>query len=156
MSFFKKYGITIIIILTVILLVVIRSLGKDHFKPDTKKLYGPSVSRANLKTTDQVKSMTGEKLIINLQNSGSENPFSDSKSISVAPDSILAKAYLKLIKSNDGPVILVSADPSLSARIWMILSQMGFGNIFILDQGNTGETLKYKFRPDTMAEPELK
>jgi len=33
---------------------------------------------------------------------------------------------------------------------------MGFGNIYILNEGSMGESLKYKFRPDTMAEPELK
>ncbi|MCK7537140.1 MAG: rhodanese-like domain-containing protein [Marinilabiliales bacterium] len=48
------------------------------------------------------------------------------------PESILEKENLKLIRKNKGPVILCSDDSSVSARVWMVLSEMGIKNIYIL------------------------
>jgi hypothetical protein len=56
---------------------------------------------------------------------------------------------------NKGPVILVSSENTISARIWMLLSQKGLKNIFILSEEKDFEVLKNKFRTDTLSIPEL-
>jgi hypothetical protein len=50
------------------------------------------------------------------------------------PGLILEKENLSLIRKNNGPVILFSEDSSVSARIWMVLSEMGMRNIYILQE----------------------
>jgi len=50
---------------------------------------------------------------------------------------------------------LVSSDASVSARMWMFLSQMGIENLFILTTDRENESFKNKFRPDTLTRPEL-
>ncbi len=68
----------------------------------------------------------------------------------ITADSILSKKYVNTILKHDGPVLLSSSEPGLSARIWMILSQMGCTNIYILTKNTDNEVFKYKFRPDTL------
>jgi hypothetical protein len=155
MTFIKKYGIIFAIVLPVMLLVIARSLGTNHFRSDARKWYTPSVNQSNIITAEKLNTLSGQKLLISLSEPPPANPGFDAKSINVPADSIISKKYLKTIRGNDGPVILFSSDASLSARIWMVLSQMGVKDIFILNSGSDSEVLKYKFRPDTMAGPEL-
>jgi hypothetical protein len=155
MSYFKKYGIVIAIVLPVILLVAVRSLGTNHFMSDAGKWYSPSVDQANLIMPEKLNTLNGEKLLISLSEPAPVIAGINVRSINVSADSVISKKYLKIIKGNDGPVILFSFDAALSARIWMVLSQMGVKDILILNTAGNSEVLKYKFRPDTMAEPEL-
>ena len=78
-----------------------------------------------------------------------------SDALFIAADSILSKNNLSIIRKHDGPVLLVSSETAVSARIWMVLSQMGYKNIYILTNDADSEVLKYKFRPDTLVRPEL-
>jgi 3-mercaptopyruvate sulfurtransferase SseA len=48
------------------------------------------------------------------------------------PGLILENENLTIIRKNRGPVILFSDDSSVSARIWLVLSEMGMKNIYIL------------------------
>jgi hypothetical protein len=75
--------------------------------------------------------------------------------IQIPADSILCNQYLSIIKKHKGPLLLFSDDKTISARIWMILSQIGRRNIFILTNNKNNEVFKYKFRPDTLIRPEL-
>jgi hypothetical protein len=152
MSFVKKYGTIIAIVLPLALLVVIRSLGTNHFRNDGRKLYAPSINHANIITSAKLNDLSGEKLLISLSELPPANAVANVKSIYVPADSIISKKYLKVIKGNDGPVILFSSDEALSARIWMVLAQLGIKDILILNYGNDYESLKYQFRPDTSAD----
>jgi hypothetical protein len=151
MNLIKKYGIILAIVLPVVLLVVIRSAGTGHFGNDAAKLSAPSINQSNIITTDKLSSLRGDILIISLSEPFPANMTSDYKTISIQTDSILTKKYLKIIKGNDGPVVLFSSDPALSARIWIILANMGIKNLFILNDSTDGETMKYKFQPDISA-----
>jgi hypothetical protein len=59
------------------------------------------------------------------------------------------------MKNNDGPVLLNSSEEAVSARVWMILSQLGHSNIYIVTDDPEIEVMKNKFRPDTLIRPEL-
>ena len=52
------------------------------------------------------------------------------------PGSILAKENIRIIRNSKGPVILASGDITISARIWMVLSEMGLKDLFILQPEN--------------------
>jgi hypothetical protein len=149
-----QYRGIIMIIVPVLILVLMRTFSPNHFKTDASKWAEPSFTHNNIISYSEVENLSGDKLIINLS-TGKNNPgFASYKVNSFPPDSVLLKEHLKAIKKHNGPVILYSDSNAISARIWMIISQMGYRNIFILSDDN--EIFKNKFRPDSTASPELK
>jgi hypothetical protein len=155
MELLKNYKVVITVVLIVLVLVVIRSAGVNHFKSDAKKWAEPSFRQLNAITPDQVKLLKGNKLAVNLD----KDPITISGITgdlqNIAADSILSKQHLSTILNHDGPVLLLSSDPGLSARIWMVLSQMGRKNIYILTSTTDNEVLKYKFQPESLPDTNL-
>ena len=154
MELIKKYAPIILIIILITVLVIIRSTGINHFRYDAKRHASPSFSGSNIVTPDKISSLKGKILIIALGNEQQPEIGIEGKVLSVPPDSILAKKYSKVIRSNEGAVILFSSDYSVSSRIWMILSQSGFRNIYIYSSGSDNEVLKKEFRSDSLTRPE--
>lgn len=152
---FKELVPVLAILLVVLVLVLIRSMSSTHFRQDAAGLAKRSIDGSNIITVDKVAGMAGEKLVVNLSAAG--NPgIAQEKQVRVAPESILEKQNLKLFRKNNCSVLLWSDEPSVSAKTWMLLSQMGYGNVFILQTGADNESLKIKFRPDTsIVRPEL-
>jgi hypothetical protein len=150
MELIKKYRLVIIVVLPIFILVLIRSSGLNHFKNDAKKWAEPSVKQSNIITIEQVVSPSGKNLIINLDKEVSQISKLTADVQNIQADSVLSKKHVSMIMSHDGPVLLFSSDPGLSAKIWMILSQLGCRNIYIFTNSADNEVLKYKFRPDTL------
>jgi hypothetical protein len=150
MDFFKKNKVLIAIVLTVLILVLIRSMDTDHFKNDAIKWAEPSISRSNIFLKDQIGLTEGEKLIINLDETSGETVELSKDAISMPAITILNKDNLKKIHKHNGPILLFSATPEVSIRIWMLLSQLGYKNLYILTTDSDNEVLKYKFRNDTL------
>ena len=96
------------------------------------------------------------KLIINLSLENGVPGMASVNTINISPDSLLSKENLNTIKNYEGPVLLFSSETAVSARIWMLLSQMGYKNIFILNNNTDNEILNYKFRPDTISDRNFK
>jgi rhodanese-related sulfurtransferase len=155
MEFIKKYKVVLAIVLTVLILVLIRSFGANHFKSDAKRWAEPSVMRSNLITPEQAGTLSGKKLVICLDEYVAENNEVPKDAIYIHADSILNKNNLHIIRNHVGPILLVSSDMAISARIWMVLCQMGYSNIYIYTGITDNEIFKYKFRPDTIVRPEL-
>jgi hypothetical protein len=151
----RKYIVVIAIVLPVLILVLIRSFGTNHFKAGAKKWAEPSVSRSNIISQDQIGDLPGKKLIINLEEKG--NGLHDLKNeiVYVRPDSVLSNRNLTIIQKNSGPVLLFSSESGVSAKVWMLLSQLGYTNIYILTADPDNEVIKNKFRPDTLVRPEF-
>jgi hypothetical protein len=143
MELLSRYKIVIAVVLPILILVLIRTLGPDQFKSDAKSLAEPSVMRSNIIMADKIDALAGEKLIINL-----------SDALIIPADSILLRNNLNNVRRHNGPVLLFSTDIAVSARVWMVLSQMGYKNIYILCNDADNEIFKSKFRPDTNIRPE--
>jgi hypothetical protein len=146
MEIIKKNLVVIVIVLTLLVLVLIRSTGLNHFKSDAKSHAEASMMKTNTISAEKFGLLQGDKLLINL---GGEIKNPAKSELRISPDSILIKDYLSSILKHDGPVVLYSSEPAIAARIWMLLSQMGCKDIFILANSDN-ETLKYKFHPDTL------
>jgi hypothetical protein len=151
MEFLKKIKVVIVIVLIILVLVLIRSTGIYHFKNDAKKWAEASVKQSNRLTIDQAGSLKGNYLIISLDKGVSTISKLTGKVEIIPADSVLNKNHITMIMKHDGPVLLFSSEAGLSARIWMILSQMGCRNIFILTKNADNEVFKYKFRPDSLS-----
>ncbi|MEI6050277.1 MAG: hypothetical protein WCS03_15345 [Bacteroidota bacterium] len=154
-DFLKKYKLVIAVVLPILILVLFRSLSGNYFKNDAKRWAEPSVSRLNIITGEQSGNLSGNRLLINLDKKvGEFNEISKDAQI-IPAESILIKKYLNIIRKHKGPVLLYSSETGVSARIWMILSQMGYKNIYILSNDADNEVFKNKFRPDTLNRPEF-
>jgi rhodanese-related sulfurtransferase len=155
MNLIKKYIVVIAVVLPILILVLIRSFGTYHFRSDAVKWAQPSVLRSNIISFDMAVSLPGNKLFVNLVGEIGAILTPGMRSINIPADSILNKKVLHLMNNNDGPVLLYSSDEGVSARVWMILSQLGHSNIYIVSDDPENEVMKNKFRPDTLIRPEL-
>ena len=155
MNILYKYKTVIVVVLPILILVCIRSFSQNHFKTDAKKLAEPSLLRSNIINIEKSGNLEGNRLLIYLdKNAGSMSEISF-ETLNVLSDSILSHKYLNRIKKHKGPVLLYSSDTGVSSRIWMILSQLGISNIYILTKSSGNEVFKNEFRPDTLIGPEL-
>ncbi len=155
MKILKQYWIVLTIFLVVVSAILFRTFSHHNFKYNSGRWAEASVLRSNLITETQLTDLKGEKLIISLEESGTSAKSSSGNSIEISPDSILYAKNLEIIRSRKGPVILKSSEIGISARVWMLLSQMGIRNIYILTSDPSPEVQKVKFRPDTISTPEL-
>jgi len=132
MKFIKHYWLILSLFLLVVILVLIRTFSQENFRYDAVKWAEPSAIGSNILTEDQVATLGGERLLISLGNEVSVDRQFQENTLNISPESILEKTNLDRIRKNSGPVILYSGDNSVSARVWMVLSEMGMKNIYIL------------------------
>jgi hypothetical protein len=155
MKILKKYIIVIAIALPALILVTIKTFNAAGFKYDAKKWSMPSFNGSNLVSTSDTVKLQGDKLLIILDKDNASEFNKSTLKVMIPPVAILEKQHLKLMREHQGPILLYSADPGLSARIWMIISQTGIRNIYILTSDTENELFKNKFQPDTVIRPEF-
>jgi hypothetical protein len=151
MKYLRSYRLVILIVLPVVVLVLIRAWSPGSFKPDAARQAEASLTGANLLDQHQVAALGSKPLIVKLFNEDAARPNGSPDTLVVKASLLLEKENLKVIHGHHGPVILVSDDPSVSAKAWMILSQMGYHDLFVLREKESIDVLKYKFRPDSTA-----
>jgi hypothetical protein len=155
MRFISRFGLAIAVALPLIILLTIRTCSTRTFKYDARKWASPSFDNSNVINEMSMGSLKGDKLIVDLDSSSDRIVDNSPSAIHISPDSILLKKHLNKIRDHKGPVLLFSSDPALSARLWMILSETGCNNLYILASSDSEEIFKSKFRPDTLVRPEL-
>lgn len=150
MNRLRQFGIVILIVLPVAILVLIRGTTADRFKRDARKLAEPSFSHSNMISREQLATFSNGYMIIDISDQGNQLEKHPGDSVIHLPaGKILEKTVQEVLRSNKLPVLLYSPDPAISARVWMLMSQMGYTNLFILTEEQDNEEMKYKFRPDT-------
>jgi len=132
MKFIKQYWPVLPLFLLAVILVLIRTFSQKNFRYDAVKWAEPSAIGSNILTEDQIATLSGEILLISLGNEAAIDRQFQGNTMNINPESILEKTNLMRIRKNNGPVILYSGDNSVSARVWMVLSEMGMKNIYIL------------------------
>ena len=113
-------------------MVLVRSVRQNSFRYDAVRWAAASADGSNLISPNQIAVAGEQVLLISLGNMTEVPAQFKEQAVMISPGEILGKEELKLIRKNRGPVILSSDDPSVSARVWMILSEMGIKNLFIL------------------------
>jgi rhodanese-related sulfurtransferase len=132
MKFIKQYRLVILIFSLVILLILLRSFNHNIFRYDAVKWAEQSVLRSNILTEAQAGSIKGDKLFIALGNEVTVSKQFLDITLRIDPESILKKGNLAILRRNKGPVILVCDQSTVSAKVWMVLSEMGLKNIYII------------------------
>jgi 3-mercaptopyruvate sulfurtransferase SseA len=137
MKLLKQYWLILLILLPVTVLVLIRSLNSNSFRYDAVKWASPSADGSNLLTPDQVAG-AGEGALLILLGDEAEAPARFAgQTVVISPADISGKENLKMIRKNEGPVILTSDDGSVAARVWMVLSEMGTENVYIVSDSDS-------------------
>ena len=131
MNTLKKYSFVSAVFLILLAAVLYRSFNHSGFRYDAPRLASGSFNGSNIITEEQIPGFQNA-LIIDMSDSDILKERYNEITLKVKPDSILEKKNIRRIIKNKGPVILVSSENSISARIWMLLSQKGIKNIFIL------------------------
>ena len=134
MKFLKQYRIILAVFLLIFILVMIRTVSPGNFKYDAVKWAEPSATGSNIISEAQLDAMTGNKLLVDLGTEPVSGSRYESITVRMDPGSILDKPNIRLIYKNRGPVILYSENTSEVAGIWMILSEMGVKNLYILSE----------------------
>ena len=155
MNLISRYRIILAIVIPLLILLAIRTCITGSFKYDAKKWAESSFSNSNVISIPEIGRLSGEKLIVYLDKSFTKTDERATAEIHITPDSILCRKYLNKIRDHKGPVLICSSDPALSARIWMVISQTGCRDLYILTSRNDNEVFKNEFRPDTLVRPEL-
>jgi len=138
MRFLKQYWLVLSIFLLVVCLVLIRTFNREQFRYDAVKWVESSIPGSNVVTEDHILQIDGEVLLINLGNVSQADRKPQVNTLTMDPGLILEKENLSIIRKNRGPVILFSDDSSVSARVWLVLSEMGMKNIYILQNDRAG------------------
>ena len=132
MKLLKRNWLILTIMVLVAAMVLVRSVRQNSFRYDAVRWAASSADGSNLISPDQI-ALAGEQvLLISLGNMTEVPAQFKEQTVMISPGEILGKEKLKLIRKNRGPVILSSDDPSVSARVWMVLSEMGIKNLFVL------------------------
>jgi hypothetical protein len=145
----KKIIPVILIVLPIVALVLIRTFSTNRFRPEAEKPVELSAGKSNIINPENIPSLEGRKLLINLS-AGAEAPAIEGiEQVRIQPGTVLSRENLKLFGVRDRKVLLWSDDKGVAARTWMLLTQMGYRDIFILSDGTGTEVFKSEFRPDT-------
>ncbi|MBN2806123.1 MAG: hypothetical protein JXR22_05655 [Prolixibacteraceae bacterium] len=141
----KKYKFLVVVLILVVL-VAIRFLLTDRFKQGAEKNAIPAFTHSNVMQSSNPKFMAATSLIVYID-SPKQRFSAHSNILAINSSDILTKSTLQAIKKSER-AILVSDDPSLSARCWMLMAQKGVTNHFAYFTGDE-EDFKYQFQPDT-------
>jgi hypothetical protein len=145
----RKFSLVIIILFVIGIAVLSRVLGHDHFRNDASKWAQPSIAQSNLLPHRMLNNLTGNTLMVDLSERG--DLLTDRKgSVNIPAGSVLEKENLRRLRDYDGNIVLASEDPAIAAKIWMMLSQMGVKDLYILSYEENNEVFSYEFQPDTI------
>lgn len=149
MNLFKNLKIVILVIVVLLILVIIRNSNQNIFKQDVKTALEAAQNSSNLLSPDQLSQMKSKWLVVNIGLDNLPNSLRFENSIRLPFEKLLDKSNLKILQEVEGDLILYSADATTASKAWVILNQLGFENVFILNINKNPEELKYKFQPDT-------
>ncbi len=155
MNQLKNLRIVVLVIVVLLILVIVRNSDKNIFKQDVKTAIDAAQNNGNLLSPDQLRQLKSKWLVVNIGVDDLPDSLRIENSIRIPFENLLDKANIKILEGLEGDLILYSSDLATASKAWIILNQLGFKNVFILNSGDKPDELKYKFQPDTTARLEL-
>ena len=151
MQQFKNLKFVILIIVVLLILVIVRNSDQNLFKKDIKTAIEATQNNGNTLSLAQLQQLKGPGMVVNIGNSDLPDSVQVEHSMKIPFENLLDQTNRKILEEVNGDLILYSADVATASKAWVILNQMGFKSVFILNTGGNSEELKYKFQPDTTA-----
>lgn len=125
-----KYVLAAVAVLAV--LVLIRTLNPGIFRYDAVKWAEPSVTGGNIVSPDNLQAIGNDILFVILDADCQVPDMAGAVRLATSPGDLLRGENLRKIRKNKGPVVLCSEDISVSSRVWMVLSETGIRELYIL------------------------
>ena len=154
MNRLKSLGFVLLLLIIILVLVVVRSSNKNLFKQDSKSAIESAQKNSNSISNTQLKKLTTDYLVVVLENPDNFNSTQFKNSINIPFENILEKENRKILRETTAEIILFSEEISTASKAWVILNQLGFNTILILQPEENDDVFKYKFQPDTRAKLE--
>jgi antitoxin component YwqK of YwqJK toxin-antitoxin module len=134
--------------------VIARTSNKNLFKQDSICAIEAAKNGNNAISLSGLENLSAPYIVVNLSNSEVCHTFQSQNIINIPFENLLDKTNQKILNDAEGKILLYSKDISIASKAWVILNQLNFENVFILESEEDSEVLKYKFQPDTGAIPE--
>lgn len=145
-----KYIWVLLILLLIVLLLLSRLFIGDHFKPGAEKNAFPALSESNTMGLSQIELSKSKVILVYLDNESELELNADIDVFVFEAEELILKQNIKELRKFKLPIVLISEDPSVSARAWMLLAQKGVKKLFIYSGPGSVDSFKYEFRPDTL------
>ena len=142
----KDLKIVLIFMVVVLVLVIVRTAGKNGFNQDAKNAV-KAVSNNNFSISlNELKTNEKDYLIVDLSESVSVQY---KNHLQIPLENLIDKINLQKLKETKNKILLFSDNDSKAEKAWVILNQLGFENVFVLLNDEIIEVFKYEFQPDT-------
>ncbi|HCY42916.1 MAG TPA: hypothetical protein DHV48_16495 [Prolixibacteraceae bacterium] len=151
MNQLKNLKIVVLVLVVLLILVIVRNSNQHIFKQEVKTALEAVQNNSNLISPEQLLQLKSKWLVVNIGADNLPDSLRIENSIRLPFENLLDRANRKILEEVEGDLILYSSDEATASKAWIILNQLGFENIFILNLGDNQEVLKYKFQPDTTA-----
>jgi hypothetical protein len=145
----KKYGPVLALFLLVLIAVIFRASSGTGFMYDASLHAGESADGSNIINTEDLGRFEQNALFIDLGPEFRPVEKQYPLYIRMDPESVLLRKNFRKIRKHDGPVILISSRPPVAARMWMIISQKGVRDIYILSEEEYPEGMGPVFQAET-------
>lgn len=132
MRTFREYKYVLAAVIFLAVLAAVRALNPAIFRYDAVKWAETSVAGENIISADRLASAGDDILLVRLDADCMAPEITGAAILAAAPGDLFSGDNIKKIRRNKGPVVLCSRDASVSARAWMILSETGIRNLYIL------------------------
>jgi hypothetical protein len=151
----QNYILPLILCLLITVAILMSLASGVKFSQNAEKNASLSVSGSVLIGQEALVDMNGEVLLIRLNEPALNEDIQGFKSVDALSASLADRELTEVLRSFKGKIIIAGNTVQEAARAWTILCQLGIRNLYILNSFGEQEILKYKFRTDTVASPEL-
>jgi hypothetical protein len=154
MTKLKSLGFVFLIITIILILVIARTSNKNLFKQEAQFAIDVATKSINSISSPELKKLSPQYLVVDLNTADNFNSSQFQNSINIPFKTLLNKENRKILDNAKGEIVLYSKDISTLSKAWVILNQLNFSDVLILNLDKTQEVFKYKFQPDTTAKLE--
>jgi hypothetical protein len=124
--------IFIVALLVALIMIILVRSQETRFKHDATRGAKATLDQSNLITQTALTTLSGNHLMLDLSENNPAPEVKGSTVLKLSAQDILMKKNIKKLRQYDGNIILIAENPAVSARIWMLLSQLGIKNLYIL------------------------
>ena len=154
MTRLKSLGFVILIITIILILIIARTSNKNLFKQDAQFAIDVATKSINSISVADLKKLSPQYVVVDLNAADNYNSTQFQNSINIPFENLLNKGNRKFLDKAKGEIVLFSKDVSTTSKAWVILNQLNFKDVLILNLDENREVFKYKFQPDTSAKLE--
>ncbi len=163
----KVVVIVIIPLIVLFILVIIKSFNKDSYEQDALSIHRQSLEQNLVLSVQEFreKGLGSHLLLVDLRARSDFKKGCLRNALNIPFPEILESPLLKMDKPDEPGIVLYSNSLIESAKAWIILAQMGYPKLYLLDIPkelisedlylkdslfNRNEDLRYKFQTDSI------